>query len=291
MPIHNSLTFMFFTPHSDDIELGTPFVYLNAIRRGYNVIEVIMTNNQFGTTRKEFKGERLRKIRVKELANANTMFEQGTNNKVKTIYMGYVDGTLPLNNQSIQRVADLIKKERPDVIFTCDPWYAQDFHADHLNTGRCVYFALTRLKSSEMPKKVLYYYSTSTDYYIKCDWRDFPIVSNALYEHKSQYSPLEVKFVIAFYNKLSLLRHLLERRSVSESFREQKIENNRPVPPENFNEMNLYKRLIFYSFSTVTIWGSMNLITATPEEIGLENEFDLTDKLREHDPRYNLRKK
>lgn len=286
-----NLTFMFVTPHSDDIELGTPFLYLQAIRRGHRVIEVIMTNNEFGTTRDEFKGERLKKIREMELRNANAVYEKGTNNKVETIYMDYIDGTLPLNLESVTRTADLIRQKKPDVIITCDPWYAQDFHADHLNTGRCIFFALYHLSESERPKKVIYYYSTSTDFYVNCDWLDFQVAENALIEHKSQYSPLSVKLIMCLYNRLSIFRHLLETGVISESFRLQKFKDGKPMMPEKFSEMNIYKRIINYMFGNVTIWGSMNLINKTWRDLGLSNKFDLRDTLRSKDKRYWYRTK
>ncbi|NVM52319.1 MAG: hypothetical protein HWN66_01365 [Candidatus Helarchaeota archaeon] len=37
------LKFLLFTPHLDDIELGCPFIYLEALRLGYDVIEVDRT--------------------------------------------------------------------------------------------------------------------------------------------------------------------------------------------------------------------------------------------------------
>ena len=50
---------MFFTPHADDIEFGTPFMYIESLRLGYRIIEVVMTNNEFGSHRDEFKGKRV----------------------------------------------------------------------------------------------------------------------------------------------------------------------------------------------------------------------------------------
>lgn len=45
---------LFFTPHADDIELGTPFKYLEALKLGNDVVEVVMTNNEFGTFNYDF---------------------------------------------------------------------------------------------------------------------------------------------------------------------------------------------------------------------------------------------
>jgi hypothetical protein len=51
-------------------------MYLEALRLGNKVIEVILTNNEFGTQQDEFKGNKLKKrIKEKELDNVNLISE------------------------------------------------------------------------------------------------------------------------------------------------------------------------------------------------------------------------
>jgi LmbE family N-acetylglucosaminyl deacetylase len=282
----NNTKILFFTPHPDDIEMGMPFTYLEAIRLGNEVVEVLMTNGEYGTTNNEFKGKRLSKIRMKEIDKANAVFERGTNNKVRVVKMGYIDGYLPVNKESLRRVMELLRREKPDIIFTCDPWFAQDYHEDHLNTGRLVYFALKRLKKSELPKRVYYYLSNKTRFYIKCRWKDFKIVEEALLQHRTQVTPMFVKMMLVFYNKLSILRHLLKTRSASECFREQEFKDGVPLNPAQFEEMPFRTRWIYYLFSTVTLWGSKKLINLSPEKLNLRSEYDLSDILKTKDHRY-----
>ncbi|MBD3194160.1 MAG: hypothetical protein GF317_03835 [Candidatus Lokiarchaeota archaeon] len=52
--------------------------------------------------------------------------------------MGYKDGHIPLNRDSLTQEIELIKKEKPNIVFAPDPWFAQDYHADYLNIGRLV---------------------------------------------------------------------------------------------------------------------------------------------------------
>jgi len=248
------LTLMFFSPHPDDIEIGVPFQYINGVRRGDKIIEVLMTNGEFGTDRDEFKGKRLVKIRAKELENSNNILIKNINpnNRIKLIRLGYIDGHLPFTNKTIQRITDLIKQESPHIIFTCDPWYVQDYHPDHVNTGRLVYFALKRLKKSELPLKVFYYYTTKADTYLKCNWSDFKIVKLMQSQHKSQYSPFENKIFITIYNKLSVIKHFFECGYFSESFRSQKFNNNKIVSPKPFNKMGFSKRILYYILNYFT---------------------------------------
>ncbi|TXT66255.1 MAG: hypothetical protein BAJALOKI3v1_40065 [Promethearchaeota archaeon] len=283
-------TVMFFTPHADDIELGIPFMYLESLRLGNKVIEVVMTNNAYGTEYDKLKGKRLEQIRIKELDEANRVFEKESGNKVKVIRMDYIDGHLPLNTDSLNKVMNLIKKLKPAIIFAPDPWFAQDFHADHLNTGRLVYFSLKKLKPVSRPKRTFYYYSTKTHFYLKCQWRDFKIVKKSLEKHKSQYSSFQSKLIITFYNKLSILRHLLETKKTSESVREQKSsEDGKLVSPPKFDDMSFRDRVIYYLFSNTTIWGYVKFYNLSPEQLGGSITYNSKDLLKSLDKRYRYR--
>ncbi|MHA1276850.1 MAG: PIG-L deacetylase family protein [Candidatus Helarchaeota archaeon] len=257
---------LFFTPHPDDIEIGCPFAYLEALRLRYKVIEIIMTNGEFGTERDEFKGIRIARIRKMELRKANLVFEKETKNRIKVIRMGYVDGYLPINKKILNTIIQLIQAERPQIIFCPDPVFPQDFHPDHINTGKLIYYSLFKLKKSELPR-VFYYYSVRTKFYLKCKWKDFKILQAALSEHKSQISPLGLKAIINLYKKVSIFRHLLERGSCSESYREQKFRDGKPI---TYKKFTFYERVLYYIFSSLTIGGYEKLHNLTPEDIGID---------------------
>jgi LmbE family N-acetylglucosaminyl deacetylase len=280
---------LFFTPHADDIELGVPFMYLEALRLGNKVVEVVMTNNEYGTRDKEFKGNRLKDIRISELTNANKVFERAGGNQIKVVRMDYVDGHLPLNSESVEKISSLINKEQPEIIFAPDPWFAQDYHIDHLNTGRLVYFAVKRLKPAFHLKKLFYYYSTKTHYYLKCNWKDFKTIEKALCNHKSQYTPIETRLIMYFYNRLSILRHRLETGNFSESFREQKFIDGIPIFPPRFEEMSFRERMIYYLFSNITILGFVKFYNISPKELGLQIDYNTYDFLRSKDRRYKYK--
>ncbi|MBD3227681.1 MAG: hypothetical protein GF329_05790 [Candidatus Lokiarchaeota archaeon] len=262
----NKLKILFFTPHADDIELGSPFMYLESLRLGHDVIEVLMTENQFGTTNNNFKGSRLKRIRKRELKMANKVFENNTNNKIKVIRMGYIDGYLPFNKESLKNTIRVLKREKPNIIFTPDPWFAQDFHPDHINTGKLTYFSAKSLKNQDYLKYIFYYYSFKNDFYFKCNWNDFQIIEKALGEHTSQFSPLNTKIEITFYNKLVIFFRLLKTKYVSEAYRIQKFENGDLKPPKNYGFFDKIKYVLFSSF---TLWGYRKLVNMTPEELGL----------------------
>ena len=252
MPRHgNRLKILFFSPHIDDIEIGVPFAYLESLRAGYEVVEVVMTDSEFGTHDSAFKGERLRRIRNRELDQANKIFERGTDNPVRVVKMGYRDGYLPFDKGTLQRVMELIREERPDVIFATDPWFAHDFHPDHINTGRLIYFSLKRLGKKDLPQRVFYYMSIRTDRYWRCRWNDFKIVDQGLAQHRTQYSALELKMIMT-YCRFILFFHLLRTGAVSESVREQVIEDGVPVPPPPYS---FVERHYLSMIKKMTLWG------------------------------------
>jgi LmbE family N-acetylglucosaminyl deacetylase len=266
MKPNKRLKILFFTPHPDDIEIGCPFMYYQALARKHNVVEIVMTNGEFGTLRDAFKGSRLAKIRAKELTKANRIFEKYAKHEIKVVRMGYVDGYLPFKKSALQRVQTLLLREEPTLIFAPDPVFPQDYHPDHVNTGKLVLYSLFNLKLSKRPL-VLFYYSVKADFYLKCHWRDFNIIEAALNEHRSQCSPLAVKLMVTFYKKLSIFRHLLKKGTCSESYRKQKYKNGRPYIPRI---LSFRERLIYYIYSNFTLKGVQHLHDLTPEDVGLD---------------------
>ena len=182
---------LFFIPHPDDEIFGCSFYYMSLLEQGYRVIQAVMTDGAFGTPNPEFKGKRLAKIREKELDNATKVFENATKKHIEVIRLGYTDGHLPFNAATRDKIVELIEKINPDKIFAPDPWYSQDYHPDHINTGRLVWFALKKLSSKlKMPIPLILFYSYAPNRYITVKRKYLKILSDAMSEHKSQVSPL-----------------------------------------------------------------------------------------------------
>ncbi len=158
---------LFFAPHPDDVEFGCSFYYMALLEEDFRVIQVVMTDGAFGTLNPDFKGKRLAKIRAKELDDATKVFENATKNHIEVIRLGYTDGYLPFNAATRDKIAALIEKINPDKIFAPDPWYSQDYHPDHINTGRLVWFALKKLSSKlKVPIPLILFYSYAPNRYI-----------------------------------------------------------------------------------------------------------------------------
>jgi LmbE family N-acetylglucosaminyl deacetylase len=191
-------------PHEDDMEVLCYHSVYNLIQSGYHIIEVVMTDGRYGLEVKkfaipkkpEFAGERLIRIRARELKNAAKTWGQNSEGKdhVESICLNYVDGFLPLNYRSIAKVKDIILEYKPDIIIGMDPFFAIDHHHDHINAGRNYYFALKSLNPNQRPKKMYMIQSYKNDTYI-------PLGSFKLQEkiencYKSQFKPLLIHLMV-----------------------------------------------------------------------------------------------
>ncbi|MHA1697865.1 MAG: PIG-L deacetylase family protein [Promethearchaeota archaeon] len=194
---------IFFAPHADDGEFGTGLAIINALRVGCDVVEVLMTNCAYGTTRDEFKGPRLVKIRMREIERTVDVYYKHIRNRLRLIKLGFIDGFLPVNKYSLNAVVEIIKREKPDIIFAPDPIFAIDFHNDHINTGVLVYFACRMIKETK-PVNLFFYYTFKGNAGISCRLSDLQILKEAILQHKSQVSRRFIN-IVTLYKKLSLL--------------------------------------------------------------------------------------
>lgn len=259
---------LFFVPHPDDLEFGAPFMCLDALRVGNEVVEVLMTNGEYGTNSVEFRGIRLKTIRKKEIENAIKVYTNATNNKLRLIRMGYIDGRLPLNKDAIQKVASLIIKEQPNIIFAPDPWYPVDSHPDHLNTGRLVYYALRSLSRNHLPKNIFYFYSFNTNLAIKTRKSNAKLMLKALCEHRSQVVPSKASLMVGF-EIIKLLWQLGKSGGISVRVRKQEFENGLIKPFKTYKTVKQFiKYQFYYKFAGIGLPDKFQYVPSA-EELGL----------------------
>lgn len=255
-----------FSPHIDDVEFGMPFFYVRALSLGFNVVEIVMTNSEFGTHELDFKGKRLKKIRIHELKKSIELFTNYADNKTKLIRIDYIDGHLPINRKIIIQISDLIQKAVPDIIFAPDPWYILDHHPDHLNTGRLVYLALKKIEERYLPKKIYYFYTYNSDIFFRVHWKDRKIIYKAYNSFQSQVTPLQRKYLKLIYCYL-YYRRFYKSGFFTENFREQPIMNNRVEYPK---KLKLLQRFKYHFYRIMTLPKVQQFHNLTPKEIGLE---------------------
>lgn len=121
---------MVVTPHPDDAEFGAAGTVACWIRQGREVVYVVCTDGGKGSSDPEMTSERLAQIRQQEQLEAARIL--GVR---EVIFLGYPDGGLEDTPAFRGELVRLIRKHRPDIVFTSDPYRRYLWHRDHRITG------------------------------------------------------------------------------------------------------------------------------------------------------------
>ncbi len=125
-------------PHPDDAEFGAAGTVAAKIREGREVVYVVCTNGDKGTSDRNMPPEELARIRQEEQKAAATVL--GVR---EVIFLGYSDQGLEYTPQLRKQLVRLIRTYRPETVITVDP-YRRYFwwHRDHRICGRVVMDAI-----------------------------------------------------------------------------------------------------------------------------------------------------
>lgn len=202
--------------HPDDPEFGAGGTLTKYIREGAIVYYVICTNGQRGSRDHEIDGQKLIIQRQNEQKAAADII-----GVKETIFLDHEDGTLQADMVLKEELVKIIRKIKPDIVFTHDPsWYysfEEDYarinHSDHRETGIAAIDAIYPLsrdlssfpdhqKEGLAPHKVLevMLFSFDNPNFLVDVTEFFEIKYKAVLEHKSQVD--DPKYV----------RDLLEKR-------------------------------------------------------------------------------
>ena len=123
---------MLVIPHPDDAEGGVGGTVAKWVAEGTEVVFVLCTNGDKGTSDPEMTTEKLGAIREKEQAAAAESL-----GVKEVIYLRYGDGELDDTAKFRGELVRAIRKHRPDVVFCTDP-FRQTFylHRDHRISGQ-----------------------------------------------------------------------------------------------------------------------------------------------------------
>jgi len=122
--------------HPDDNDFGAGATVAKATGRGAEVIYLIATTGQRGSSDENMTPERLSEIRRKEQEEAAKVLG------VREVrFLDYVDGELVPDIRLKERVVKSIRQYKPDIVFTMDPsfFYYKSYgmvnHSDHRAIG------------------------------------------------------------------------------------------------------------------------------------------------------------
>jgi LmbE family N-acetylglucosaminyl deacetylase len=121
------------TPHPDDAEGGCGANMAKWIKEaGTEVVVLMCTNGDKGTSDREMLPADLAAIREQEQRNASALL--GVKD---VVFLAYPDGTLENNMEFRGKVVREIRRHRPDIVFCIDPYRSVSHtHRDHRMSGQ-----------------------------------------------------------------------------------------------------------------------------------------------------------
>ena len=124
---------MVVTPHPDDSEFGVAGTVARWTAEGKQVVYVVCTNGDKGTTDRSLSAGALAEIRGREqLAAARVLGVR------EVVFLGYPDQSLEDTAEFRKEIVRLIRTFRPRIVVTSDPYRRYIWHRDHRVTGQVV---------------------------------------------------------------------------------------------------------------------------------------------------------
>jgi LmbE family N-acetylglucosaminyl deacetylase len=124
---------MVVAPHPDDAEFGAAGTVALWTKAGKQVVYVVCTDGEKGTTDPTVKPERLAEIRRQEQQAAARAL--GVR---EVVFLGYPDQGLEDTPAFRKQIVKLIRTYRPALVATADPYRRYIWHRDHRITGQVV---------------------------------------------------------------------------------------------------------------------------------------------------------
>jgi len=119
--------------HPDDIEFGAGATLARWADAGCHVVMAVVTDGSKGAWDPATDPERLARRRREEQRRAAVVIGAAT-----VVHLDHVDGELEYSMALRAEMALLVRRHRPDVVLTHDPWQRYQMHPDHRVTGMAV---------------------------------------------------------------------------------------------------------------------------------------------------------
>jgi LmbE family N-acetylglucosaminyl deacetylase len=119
------------TPHPDDAEFGVAGTVAKWTREGKQVVYVVCTNGNKGTSDPDVKPDELAKIRQNEQRAAAEIL--GVH---EVVFLENQDQGLEDTPQFRKQIVRMIRRYRPETVVTADPYRRYIWHRDHRIAGQ-----------------------------------------------------------------------------------------------------------------------------------------------------------
>lgn len=127
----NSIYALVICPHPDDAEFGAAGSVARWTKEAKEVVYVICTDGGKGTGDREMNPEDLVKIREKEQKDAARVL-----GVKEVVFLGYPDQELEDTSEFRKKLVREIRRFKPEIVVTADPYRRYIWHRDHRITGQ-----------------------------------------------------------------------------------------------------------------------------------------------------------
>lgn len=134
-------TALFVAPHPDDNEIGAGGTIARLVEGGCRVFGINVTDGRFGSDQAVFDPDEVAKVRS---AEAQVALEALGGEYLGCL--GFCDKTNQDEAEIASRICLLIDEVKPQAIFTVDPCLTNEWHSDHIKTGKAVFKAIQDAK-------------------------------------------------------------------------------------------------------------------------------------------------
>jgi LmbE family N-acetylglucosaminyl deacetylase len=177
--------------HPDDIEFGCGATLAKWSAAGTEVHLLVLTDGSKGTWDPDADPADLAATRVREQEDAARLL-----GAARVHHTDFVDGELVDGPVERAAVCAVIRRTRPDVVLTHDPWRRYRLHPDHRRAGFLVLDAVVAARDPHFfpdqelpphrPGAVLLFEAEVVDHYERVD-DTFATKADALLAHRSQW--------------------------------------------------------------------------------------------------------
>jgi LmbE family N-acetylglucosaminyl deacetylase len=130
VPLHNPESVLTIGAHPDDAEFGAGATLARWRASGARITMLIVTDGSKGSWDPDVVSAELIETRKAEQAQAANAI-----GGAKTIHLGYVDGELEYSMDLREEIVAHVRRAKPEVVLTHDPWQRYQLHPDHRVTG------------------------------------------------------------------------------------------------------------------------------------------------------------
>ncbi len=146
---------MVVTPHPDDAEYGVAGTVARWVKEGKKVVYIVCTNGDKGTENTKITPEELAKIREKEQIAACKLL-----GVKEVVFLRHSDQTLEDTHEFRREIVCQIRKFRPKIVATANPYRHYIWHRDHRMAGQVTLdavfpYARDHLSYPDLNKKCL----------------------------------------------------------------------------------------------------------------------------------------